>query len=150
MPSSTQLTPSPALLAPVLALNAWTFFMEGWMYYTRIPAVTKFKVPIDGSATKEDFNKKIPPSVRWKADNYNHLMEQPTQFYAVALTLAMLGVDGKTDLALAWGYVGLRVAHSLVQCLGNKIMRRFQVFVLSSGVLAVLTARAWSTLWAKF
>jgi hypothetical protein len=28
----------------------------------------------------------LPTSVRWRADNYNNLMEQPTMFYAVALT----------------------------------------------------------------
>ena len=99
-----------------------------------------------------EMNKKIPPYARWSADNYNHLMEQPTQFYAITLVMALLAKTGppgvkaslvtKTDLYLAWTYVGLRVVHSLVQILGNKIMRRFQIFITSSVVLAAMTVRA--------
>ncbi|KAK2750616.1 hypothetical protein FQN57_002687 [Myotisia sp. PD_48] len=133
------------LLGPVIALNGWTFAMEAWMYATRIPAIKKYKIAMTPNNASEEMNTKIPPSVRWKADNYNHLFEQPTQFYAVALALAVL--HGKTgapslDSKLAWAYVGLRVAHSLVQSTTNNIMRRFGLFLMSSGVLAVMTARA--------
>jgi MAPEG family len=47
--------------------------------------------------------------VRWKADNYNNLMEQPTLFYAVTLALALLGAGEGLNTGLAWLYVGLRV-----------------------------------------
>lgn len=117
------------------------------MYGTRIPAVYKYKPPIAPSATKEDFNRSMPPSVRWKADNYNHLLEQPTQFYAVTLALVALGADGVLEKRLAWAYVALRVLHSLVHVLGNRVLRRFQVFVVSSVVLLGLTVRAGVLLW---
>jgi hypothetical protein len=138
---------STGLLAPVIALNVWTFTMEAWMYATRIPAVSKYKVNISSHATKEEFNAKIPAPIRWKADNYNHLLEQPTQFYAVALTLAFLGagqggIADDWDVRLAWAYVGLRVVHSFVQAVSNPIMTRFKVFVVSSSVLLGLTVRA--------
>ncbi len=84
----------------------------------------------------------LPPQARWKADNYNHLMEQPTIFYALALALAMLGLGDGLDLALAWGYVGLRVAHSLVQVLINKIELRFVIFALSTLMLFAMTFNA--------
>ena len=51
----------------------------------------------------------LPAEVRWKADNYNNLMEQPTLFYALALTLALLGEGGALNTALAWlvrGFAG--------------------------------------------
>lgn len=120
------------------------------MYATRIPAIEKYKVPITPSATKEEFNKPIPAPVRWKADNYMHLHEQPTVFYAVVGALAVaraVGVAGPAsdtdwDLVAAWGYVGLRVVHSLVQATINKIMLRFSVFLASSTVLLGLTLRA--------
>lgn len=136
------LVKSPALLTPIIALNLWTFFMEAWMYATRIPAVSKYNIPVHPNASKDEFNAKIPPHIRWKADNYNHLMEQPTQFYAIAVVLALLGVDGGIDVGLAWLYVAIRVVHSLVHASVNNIMVRFQLFVLSSVVLLVLTARA--------
>lgn len=112
------------------------------MYATCIPAISKYKVPVHPNATKEEFNAKIPPHIRWKADNYNHLMEQPTQFYAVAVVLSLLGVDGGIDLHLAWSYVVIRLVHSLVQASVNKVVVRFQLFALSSVVLLVLTTRA--------
>jgi hypothetical protein len=80
--------------------------------------------------------------VRWKADNYNHLMEQPTLFYATALTLALVGQGEGLNLALAWAYVGLRVVHSLIQALINVIILRFAVFMMASSVLVLLAVRA--------
>ncbi|MGE0665656.1 MAG: MAPEG family protein [Sphingomonadales bacterium] len=130
------------LLAPLMALVLWTFVMWAWMYATRIPAIRRGGVPLSPSATKEEFNSRIPPHVRWKADNYNHLLEQPVLFYAVVLTLALLGADGPANVALAWGYVALRVAHSIVQATANIIMVRFSVFILASFVLLALAIRA--------
>ncbi|KAK4999283.1 hypothetical protein LTR66_001647 [Elasticomyces elasticus] len=126
-------TPSLSLLRPVIALNFWTFAMEAWMYATRIPAVSKYKVPTTDGVSKTDFNARIPPNIQWKADNYNHLMEQPTQFYAVAITLALLGADDGLNVGLCWFLV-----HATV----NKIMLRFQLFAASSIVLVGLAVRA--------
>lgn len=84
----------------------------------------------------------LPASVRWKADNYNHLMEQPTVFYAIVITLVLLGPSGDTAWVLAWSYVALRVVHSLTQALVNKIELRFLLFVLSNIPLIGLTYEA--------
>jgi hypothetical protein len=129
------------LLPPIVALNAWTLVMEVWMYATRVPVYTRLRVAEKNHLSHEEINKSVPAPVRWKADNYNNLFEQPTQFYAVALVLALAG-GGKTDGRLAWVYVAARVAHSLVHCSTNKIMRRFSLYVFSSGVVAVMTGRA--------
>ena len=144
------LTPitSTSFFGPIIALNTWTFTMEFWLYSKRIPIVQKDKNLMKSAsfATKEEWNSKIPPRARWPADNFNHLMEQPTQFYAITLMMALLGHDGNStigqvDVGLAWIYVGLRIVHSLVHCLGNNVPRRFQVFVLSSFILATMTVR---------
>lgn len=82
-----------------------------------------------------------PASVRWKADNFSNLFEQPTQFYAVAAVLAIAG-GGKTDARLAWAYVAARIAHSLSHCTTNNVVRRFAFYLISSGLVAVLTGRA--------
>ncbi|MFN8370909.1 MAG: MAPEG family protein [Bacteriovoracaceae bacterium] len=67
----------------------------------------------------------LPPKVRWKADNYNHLMEQPTIFYPIIIILAMMGHGDGVNLTWAWVYVGLRVVHSFFQSLVNIIEIRF-------------------------
>jgi hypothetical protein len=84
----------------------------------------------------------LPAEVRWKADNYNHLMEQPTIFYAVAIVLAIMGVGDGVNLWLAWTYVGMRVIHSLVQSMVNIIELRFALFFISSLVLIALIINA--------
>ncbi len=134
--------PHSPILAPVVALVAWSMVMWLWMYVTRIPAIQKMKMKLDSQAPRGEQMNTLPANVRWKADNYNHLMEQPTIFYAIALTLALIGAGDGLNLQLAWAYVGLRVVHSLVQVLINKIELRFAIFFLSSLVLIGLIYNA--------
>jgi hypothetical protein len=130
------------MLAPVVVLAAWTHVMWGWMYATRIPAMRRLRMALDPEAPRGEQMAKLPPRVRWKADNYNHLMEQPTVFFAVAISLFLLGGSSGWPLALAWVYVALRVVHSLVQALWNRIEVRFALFALSGLALIGLTVRA--------
>ena len=130
------------LFAPVIALVLWSFVMWAWLYATRIPAIRKYKVAMDPHQPASEFHAQLPAEVRWKADNYNNLMEQPTLFYAVVITLAVLGEADAANLALAWLYVALRVVHSLVQAMTNIIILRFSVFMIASVVLLALSIRA--------
>jgi hypothetical protein len=133
---------SNAILQPVVVLVLWSLVMWAWLYATRIPAMRKAKVALDPNLTSADLAARIPPQVRWKADNYNHLMEQPTIFYATALALAVMGQGDGLNAALAWAYVALRVVHSLVQATVNVIMLRWALFMAGSVVLLVLAVRA--------
>jgi hypothetical protein len=128
------------LIAPVLALIGWTFVMWFWMYATRIPAMQKANVDVvEMSRTGKKLE--LPPEVSRVADNYNHLHEQPTIFYALALAAQVGGAADGVNIGLAWTYVGLRVVHSLVQATKNVIMVRFTVFSIGSLALLVLFAR---------
>ncbi len=142
------MNPSTEILTPVVALLMLTSVMWAWMYVTRIPAIGKMGMKLDPDLPKGEQMSQLPANVRWKADNYNHLLEQPTLFYAVAFTLALLGAGEGINVTLAWCYVGLRVAHSLQQSLWNKIEVRFMVFALSSLVLIALIVRAALVVWA--
>ena len=113
-----------------------------WMYATRIPAIFAAKMKLDPHLPKGQLMATLPPRVRWKADNYNHLFEQPTVFYAVALSLAVVSQGGGFNATLAWAYVALRVAHSLLQALWNNINARFGLFALSALALMALTVNA--------
>jgi hypothetical protein len=130
------------LLAPVVALVLWSFVMCAWLYATRIPAISQRKIAYNPHRLAEEFHAQLPAEVRWKADNYNNLMEQPTLFYAVALTLALLGADASLNTGLAWLYVALRVAHSLVQATINIVMLRFAIFMGATLVPLVMSIRA--------
>jgi len=127
-------------IAPVLALVAWTFVMWFWMYATRIPAMQKAKVDM-AELSRTGAKLELPPEVSRVADNYNHLHEQPTIFYAVALATQLAGAADPFGVGLAWAHVALRVVHSLVQATRNVIPIRFAVFSLGSLVLLALLVR---------
>jgi hypothetical protein len=131
-----------ALLAPIIALVLWSFLMCAWLYATRIPAIRRLGIVYDPHRPADAFHAELPAQVRWKADNYNNLMEQPTLFYAVTLALVLLGADADLNVGLAWLYVALRVAHSLVQATINIVMLRFAIFMAASLVLLAMSLRA--------
>jgi len=132
------------ILAPVVLLVAWTLVMLVWMLALRIPAMSKAGVDLGKlvGSKGSDADRILPAEAQWKAHNYNHLHEQPTLFYAIALALALLGQGHGLNLWLAWAYVLLRIAHSLVQATFNKVSVRFLLFLLSTLVLVALTLHA--------
>ena len=135
------------ILQPVVALAVWTMVMWFWMYATRIPAMSAARLSSEdlSNLNQARLDQVLPPNVQWKAYNYNHLHEAPTVFYTIAVTLAIVGQGDGTAAQLGWAYVALRVIHSLVQAIWNRVMLRFAIFVLSSLVLMaliVLAARA--------
>lgn len=140
------MVPSP-ILGPIVALVAWTLVMLIWMVATRFPAMKRAGITLKGRVGGKPgaLDGVVEPNVQWKAHNYNHLMEQPTLFYAICLTLAVMDRDGDMgglNLWLAWAYVALRIAHSLVQATTNVIRYRFALFGLASLCLIALTLHA--------
>lgn len=133
-----------SILQPVVVLLGWTLVMMFWMMATRLPAMRKSGIDLGKlRGTKaSDADLALPPAIQWKAHNYNHLMEQPTLFYAVALVLAMIGQGEGLNAILAWAYVGFRILHSIVQAVWNKVSVRFLFFVLSSVALVGLVLHA--------
>jgi len=132
------------ILQPVVALLAWTMVMWVWMYATRIPAMNKGGIDAKNLVGGEGSSLRahLPENVSWKADNYNHLHEAPTLFYAVAIVLAIVGYGDGFNALLAWAYVGLRIAHSIVQATINRVIIRFALYALSSRVLMALILHA--------
>lgn len=133
-----------AILGPVAALALWSMVMWIWMYATRIPAMSRAKIDAAKmvGGTGKGLDDVLPQEVQWKAHNYNHLMEQPTVFYAVAIALAIGGMGGGLNAQIAWAYVALRIVHSLIQATVNRVMWRFGIFALASLALLALCVHA--------
>jgi hypothetical protein len=132
------------ILQPVVALIAWTLVMLIWAIATRLPAMRGAGIDMGTlvGTTASHADRGLPAGVQWKAHNYNHLTEQPTLFYAVALVLAMIGQGDGVNAWIAWAYVGLRIVHSLWQATVNRVRVRFWLFGLSTFTLAALTLHA--------
>jgi hypothetical protein len=133
------------IVGPVVALVAWTVIMMIWMFISRFGAMRgaglslKGRVGLRGNA----LDGVVADRAQWKSHNYNHLMEQPTLFYAVAISLALLGGgDAWINVLLAWLYVGFRVLHSLIQSTFNVVVWRFGAFLAASLCLIGLVVHA--------
>ncbi len=137
--------PYSPILAPVVALVAWSLVMLVWTAVARRRAFVKMGIgwgTIPPGSRGVNLDGKAPDEAQWPSHNYNHLMEQPTIFYAIALSLAMMGFGGGINLWLAWGYVGLRILHSIIQATVNIVAYRFPVFALATLCLLGLTTHA--------
>ena len=132
------------LLAPLVVLVAWTLVIMVWMAFTRVPAMKKAGIDVNKLVGGRGANLEgvIPDQVQWKSHNYSHLLEQPTIFYAIVLTLALMGMNQPINVWLAWGYVAFRILHSLIQCTSNIVRFRFPLFALASLCLLGLTVHA--------
>ena len=133
------------ILAPVVALVAWSIIVMLWMVVTRFAEFRRLGISfatIPPGSRGVDLEGRADPHAMWKSHNYSHLMEQPTIFYAIALTLALMDFGGGINYWLAWGYVGFRIVHSLIQCTVNVVRIRLAVFTLASLCLIGLTTHA--------
>ena len=70
-----------------------------WMAIKRRPFVVGRGGIPDGSRGA-DLEAKHPGSAHWPAHNYQHLMEQPTIFYAIVLSLVLM--DSTTPSTFIW------------------------------------------------
>ena len=133
------------ILIPVVALVTWSLVIMAWMAVTRFAEFKRLGITLGGiprGARGANLEGQADERVMWKSHNYTHLMEQPTIFYAIALTLALMGMGDGINYWLAWGYAGLRMVHSLVQALLNIVAIRFTIFALASLCLLGLTVHA--------
>jgi hypothetical protein len=128
------------LLGPVVALVAWSLLMMIWMIIARGIQLRGRDLPV--GARGADLEREQPGKANWPSHNYNHLLEQPTIFYAIVFALVFMGFDASINVWLAWGYVGFRILHSLVQATVNVVKLRFLLFLLSSLCLIALTTHA--------
>ena len=132
------------ILKPVVVLVVWSLVMWGWMLAVRLPAMKAAGIELGKLVgTKgSDADRALPAKAQWPAHNYNHLMEQPTIFYAATVVLAVSGNGSGAAAVLAWAYAALRIAHSIVQATVNGVALRFLLFVASTAALIGLAALA--------
>jgi hypothetical protein len=132
------------IFAPAIVLVLWSLFMLAWLAISRLPAMAKAGIALGSlvGGRGADLEGVIPDRVNWKSHNYAHLMEQPTIFYVTVVILGLVGAGDGVNLQLAWAYVMLRIAHSVVQSVWNRVAVRFTLFVASTLVLVLLAVNA--------
>ena len=132
------------ILYPILFMGALSFVMMLMMYATRIPAAKVLEtqgVDLQKLSHPSQLGGVFPSHVERVADNYNHLWEQPTLFYAIIGVIWGLGHTDTVHLYCAWAYCGCRLIHSIVQFSINYVWLRFSLFILSWIALATMLLR---------
>ena len=129
------------ILQPVLLMCLLSFVMMVWMYATRIPAskeIEKKGIDLQDLSHPSKLGGVFPSKVERVADNYNHLFEQPTVFYATVFVIWALNATDNFYLSCAWIYFIIRVIHSIFQATINSVWVRFSLFVTSWIILALM------------
>lgn len=130
-----------AILQPVFVVAILTVVMTVWMLVTRIPAMTKLGIDAQEAQDTAKLNDLLPKEITRISNNYNHLFEQPTLFYVVAISIALLGHVDSLHVSCAWAFAILRVFHSLLQATIDIVMVRFGLFLMSWLALAIMIIR---------
>jgi hypothetical protein len=125
------------ILLPMAALVGLTFVVVAQVPYRRFRAAFRGEVTADDFAYGE--SARVPSEVSIPNRNLMNLLEMPVLFYVQCLALYVTRSVDATALAMAWGYVGLRVCHSAVHLTYNHVGHR----ALAYGASVVLLAALW-------
>ena len=127
-----------SILNPMLAMMAWSGLIVAILLMTRIPVVIAQWGNLQFAKHSDELRPKMSEKFRYITDNYNHIFEQPTLFYAVLIYIQLADTANQTNISLAWAYVFLRVVHSLIQLTSNNVSWRAASFATSSLILMAI------------
>jgi hypothetical protein len=130
---------STSIFYPVVVLVLWTFAVLLLVNRARIKAARAKQVRVADFAFGESEN--VPGEARLPNRNYMNLLEMPVLFYVACLVVYVIGKVDAWSLGLAWLYVALRVAHSIIHVTYNHVIHRMRAFALSYVVLVALWIR---------
>ena len=108
---------------------------------TRLPSIIKYFGKLQAAKHSEDLRPNLPTAARNITDNYNHLFEQPTLFYALVTYIYLMQHVDTIHLYLAWFYAALRIAHSVIQITSNNVSYRALMFIGSGACLMFMIAK---------
>lgn len=125
-----------AIFVPAIAMATLTAIVWVRLYSDRISELRARKIHPQQIATSRLAAEKLEKVQ--SADHFRNLFEVPVLFYVLCGFLAITKLTSLLLLAFAWGYVVLRAYHSYIHLTHNTVMRRFQAYVASCIVLAIM------------
>lgn len=129
------------ILYPMLGMITLTGVMIFVLLSSRAPSIIKFWGNLQAAKHSDELRPNLPDRMRYITDNHNHLFEQPTLFYAIAIYIYLVNHSDPLHTQLAWSYVGLRVVHSIIHLSTNNVSWRAIIFVLSGLCLIAMIVR---------
>lgn len=132
---------SDLLIQPVIALMLLTMVVWLYMYYLRISYTLKNNINAQDLSSPEQCNVVLPDFINQPSNNLKNLFEAPIIFYVICICITITNNVNDSFVYLAWAYVLLRIAHSLIHCTFNNVMSRFYAYFISSIVMWVMVCK---------
>jgi len=129
-----------AIFWPAILQVLLTLIVAMRMYVVRIGEIRSRHVNPQSLATSREAAAQLENIAA--ADNFRNLFELPVLFFAICPALYVTGHVTSLQLGLAWVFVLLRCAHSLIHVTYNRVMHRFRAYFL--GMVCVFA------MWAVF
>ena len=124
------MTPTGAMLQPVLAMAGLTAMVWIRLYTVRLPEMRRRRIDPQSLATSGEKAGRLQDTRA--SDNFINLFEVPVLFYVGAFAAILADAVTPLALGLAWTFVGLRAVHSLIQCTYNRVVHRFVAYSLAT------------------
>lgn len=133
-----------SLVWPMFAMVLLVLLVWLRLYQTRIGEMKRRRIHPQSVASNAEMTAKIEDARA--SDNFRNLFELPVLFHAGCLLALSANQESMALLVLAWSFVALRYLHSYIHCTYNKVMHRFQVYVLGGVCLFAF----WGVLMVRF
>lgn len=118
------------MLLSLLAQVLLTFTVWFYLFARRIPEIMRRGIDPQDLKDRNEAHRILTESAA-ASNNLKNLFEMPILFYAGVLLSLILMVQDTLLVILAWGFVILRIAHSVIQCSYNDVNHRFAVYAIS-------------------
>ena len=129
------------ILHPMLGMIALSGLVIVVLLSSRLSRVIKNWGNLQHAEHSEVSRPQLPRPLRLITENYNHIFEQPTLFFATCAYIYMAGQTDALNVGLAWAYVSLRMLHTITQVTVNNVTIRVSFFATSSACLVAMIIR---------
>lgn len=123
-----------AILWPTVGMAALIFAVWSVLLRQRFAHIAGNKPTVADFANAEAVERYFRPVER-PAQNLANLFEMPVLYFALVPLLIVTGSASDIQVGLAWTFVALRLAHSIIHIGPNRIRTRARVYVASSVAL---------------
>lgn len=124
-----------ALLYPVFVQVALTFAVYLMLGQRRFPEIRSGRLKVKDFALGQDV---WPDRAQKVSNNFKNQFELPVVFYALVAFAMITNAQSIVMVTLAWVFVGLRVAHTLIHTGYNNVFHRGYVHIAAAFVLMAM------------
>jgi hypothetical protein len=118
------------ILIPLLVQVLLTFSVWVYLFAWRIPEIKRRGIDPQRLRDRAAAHDLLPDSAN-ASNNLKNLFELPVLFYAAVLLSLVLMIQDTLLVQLAWGFVALRIVHSVIHCTYNNVNHRFAAYAIS-------------------